>query len=427
MTIALPKGTRDFYPEDWARQSFLFDHWREVCLEYGFVEYEGPTFEHLELYTQKSGDEIVGQLYNFVDKGGRNVALRPELTPTLARMVAQKGPALKLPIKWFSIPRLFRYERAQKGRLREFFQLNLDILGAESPYAEMELLAAVVALLTRLGLNSDDVIVGVSSRRLLAALLKDLGVEETQRASVYAALDKRLKASPEDFRKLLVDAGLSSEIIARTEIFFANTDLEGLKSFSTDTDYVSAWQELSDLFAWIKGSGLAEYIKLDLSVVRGLAYYTGIVFEVFDRKKSMRAVAGGGRYDHLLAQLGGKPLSGIGFGVGDVVLWDLLESKGITAPSPFKLDYWVVNFLDPSPEMLLFVGKLRNAGYRVGYTLGCAKFKKQMAEADTYGAKALVFWGSEKAGAGEVEVKDSATREQKIVTMESLVQPRQRS
>jgi len=421
MNTAPPKGTRDFYPEDWARQAYLFDHWRKVCLQWGFVEYEGPTFEHLELYTQKSGEEIAGQLYCFTDKGQREIALRPELTPTLARMVAQKGPALKFPLKWFSIPRLYRYERMQKGRLREFYQLNLDILGCPAPFAEWELLSAVVALLTDLKLSDQDFVIGVSSRKLLASVLALLHISPEKTAGVYAALDKRLKLSPPDFRRLLEQTGLDSLSIDKLEDFFKAKNLEDLKSYSSDIEYQNAYTELNQLFTLIQETELSPYIQLDLSVVRGLAYYTGIVFEVFDRAKSMRAIAGGGRYDKLLEQMGGKPLSGVGFGVGDVVLWDLLEQKGIQSPSPYQLDFWVVQFTPNSAELLSLVWQLRQAGYKVGYTLENAKFKKQMQDADAAGAAALVFLGSDQTGPGEVEIKFTQTREQIKILLTDLL------
>jgi histidyl-tRNA synthetase len=234
--IQTPKGTRDFYPADMRLQNHVFDGWRRVCRAFGYEEYEGPTFEHLELYVGKSGEEIVGQLYNFKDKGDRELALRPELTPTLARMVNAKGPALRKPLKWFSIPRLFRYERAQRGRLREFFQLNMDIVGCDTVAAEVDLIAAVIEMLRGYGLGHGDFAVRISSRRLLSEFLSTLGIEEARKAPVYSALDKRAKIGEEAFRKLLADEGLSQDQADRLETFFQTKNIADLPMDTVKVD-----------------------------------------------------------------------------------------------------------------------------------------------------------------------------------------------
>jgi histidyl-tRNA synthetase len=428
-TLQAPKGTRDFYPEDMRVQNRLFDVWRKACLDFAFEEYEGPTFEHLELFTEKSGPEIVTQLYNFKDKGDRDIALRPEMTPTLARMVNQKGSSLKLPQRWFSIPRLFRYEKAQKGRLREFFQLNMDIIGCGTVAAEADLLASIIHMLRAFGLKEGDFAIHVSSRRLLSELLDGMGVPGDKKAAVYSALDKRAKLGETEFRNLLGKEGLSSGDVDAVERFFNFKDIGALGAWVREAGHGQAaaagLAELESLFRCMRDIGLGGYLKLDTSVVRGLAYYTGIVFEVYDAGMNMRAVAGGGRYDNLLANLGGQNLTGVGFGMGDVVIRDLLEEKGLLPKGRDAVDCYI---LDVAPEedglpkagLLKLAAELRGRGRRTSYSLTGGKFKKQMAQANDLGARKVIFFGSDKAGEGMYEVKDMATGEQAVVGFDSL-------
>src|SRR5690606_159039 len=299
--LQAPKGTRDFYPEDMRVQNHLFEVWRRACLDFGFEEYEGPTFEHLELFTEKSGQEIVTQLYNFKDKGDRDLALRPEMTPSLARMVNQKGNSLKLPLRWFSLPRLFRYEKSQRGRLREFFQLNMDILGCHTVAAEVELLSSIIHMLRAFGLTEADFSIHVSSRRLLSEVLDRSGIPPERKAPVYAALDKRAKLGEGEFRGLLTKEGLNAGQIDVVEKFFNHKDigalgdwlrvqgLEGPESVPEATAATgpgmpaTGLKELESLIDYMAKLGLGGFVQLDTSVVRGLAYYTGIVFEVYDK------------------------------------------------------------------------------------------------------------------------------------------------
>ncbi|MDB5106720.1 MAG: hisS [Fibrobacteres bacterium] len=432
-----PKGTRDFYPEDMRVQNHLFDVWRRACLDFGFEEYEGPTFEHLELFTEKSGQEIVTQLYNFKDKGDRDIALRPEMTPTLARMVNQKGNSLKLPLRWFSIPRLFRYEKAQRGRLREFFQLNMDILGCNTIAAEVELLSSIVNMLKAFGLTADDFSIHVSSRRLLSELLDRLGVPAEKKTVVYSALDKRAKIGEAEFKSLLGKEGMSPPAIDSIETFFNFKDIAALEAWMKDGGLVdpgamategqaaSGLEELKSLFGYMRALGLEGFLSLDTSVVRGLAYYTGIVFEVYDKSLGMRAVAGGGRYDNLLANLGGNSMSGVGFGMGDVVLADLLREKGLMPSGREPLDYYLVDVAPnetrlPNPQLMLLAQKLRAEGRRVGYSLSGEKMKKQMVQANDQNAGRVLFFGSDKGGEDRYEVKDLKTGEQSVSAFEDL-------
>jgi histidyl-tRNA synthetase len=452
--LQAPKGTRDFYPEDMRVQNHLFDVWRRACLDFNFEEYEGPTFEHLELFTEKSGQEIVTQLYNFKDKGDRDIALRPEMTPSLARMVNQKGNSLKLPLRWFSVPRLFRYEKAQRGRLREFFQLNMDILGCNTVAAEVELLSSIIHMLRKFGLSEADFSIHVSSRRLLSELLDRMGVPAEKKTLVYSALDKRAKVGEAEFRVLLGKEGLTAGNIDNIETFFNFKEIDKLVGWvresglgdpsatptpepvatgttaanvaaATASAAASGLAELKSLFEIMGSLGLAGFLSLDTSVVRGLAYYTGIVFEVYDKSLGMRAVAGGGRYDNLLANLGGNPLSGVGFGMGDVVLADFLREKNLMPSGRERLDYYLVDVTPnesklPNPELMILAQRLRSQGRRVGYALSGEKMKKQMAQANDQGAKRVLFFGSDKAPAGQFEIKDLTTGEQKNSGFEDL-------
>lgn len=402
-TPPLPKGTRDFYPESMRIQNYIFDTWRKAALRFGYEEYEGPMFEHLELYTGKSGEEIVSQLYDFMDKGGRHIALRPEMTPTLARLVIQKGNSLRKPFKWFSMPRLFRYERAQKGRLREFFQLNLDIIGTESIYAEADLLSAIVSMLQDFGLKADDFCIGVSSRKLLNAFLEEIGVADASK--VYPVLDRRLKIEKGDFYRELAEAGLSEEQTQRLDSLMDSKSIEEVASKIQGDASRAALDEIRKLFRTLEHSGASKSIALDLSIVRGLAYYTGIVFEVFDKGKSMRAIAGGGRYDSLTEKLGGQKVPGVGFGMGDVVLANLLEERGLLPSSRQSLDFFVASFTNDMDKIFSVANELRKRGFTVNHPLAPAKLGKQMEQANAQGAKVVVYVDGDKAPAGGFEYK----------------------
>jgi histidyl-tRNA synthetase len=411
----LPKGTRDFYPVNMRAQNHIFSIWRKAALKFGYEEYEGPTFEHLELYTGKSGEEIVSQLYNFADKGGRALALRPELTPTLARMVIKKGSELKKPFKWFSIPRLFRYERSQRGRLREFFQLNLDIIGAESISAEADLISAIASMLFDFGLNENDFYIGISSRRLLAVFLEELKIAEPN--LIYPLLDKHLKMSAEDFYKELLNTGLSEKNAKKIDDFMACRSIEDLKKFYDGI----AIAELEELFELIKAAGFENCVKLDLSVVRGLAYYTGIVFEVFDKAKNMRAIAGGGRYDNLTETLGGQKITGVGFGMGDVVLADLLAEKKLLPQSRSDLPVFIASFNGDMKILFRTAAEFRKKGISCSHSLNAIKFGKQLEMADAAGAKCVIFADGEKSQDGVWEYKILASGEQGIDDLENIL------
>ena len=384
-------GFRDFFPPEHAALRVIFQAWREASRCSGFTEYEGPELESLELYTEKSGEEIVGQLYHFQDKGEREVALRPEMTPTLARMVASQHRNYRKPIKWFSIPRLFRYERPQKGRHREHYQWNCDIVGEKSMMAEAELIGTLCLGLSLLGLSAKDVVVKVSDRSWWDSFLEKEGVGEAERPGVLRALDRMEGATPEQRREKL--GGLAPAVEAVWQ------------GKSEDS------AALQEVHRGVKGLGYGDWCETDYRVVRGLAYYTGVVFEVHDRAGKLRAVAGGGRYDGLLKRLGGEDLPAVGFGMGDAVLAELLREKGMSTPSAGGADIFVVAESAQQEMAWDVVGQLRRSGFSTDYDPGAGKWGKQLEMAEAKGARWALLVGRE-VGEGKLGVKELATRKQ---------------
>ena len=367
-------GFRDFYPEPLphsdvgsadARQ-FIFDKWRATARRYGFREYDGPPLEPLELFTTKSGGEIVGQLYNFTDKGERAVALRPEMTPTLARMVAAHERNYKKPIKWFAIPQLFRYERQQKGRLREHFQFNADLIGETDPAADAELIALLIDTLRSFGLTESDFIIRLSSRNAWSDFFRQGRGDAAHEYEFYQAIDKLERTSPEENEQKLTALGFSLDAV--------NTFIKSGRPTA----------ELQSILDNLAARGLRDFVKVDYRVIRGLAYYTGTVFEAFDRKGEFRAIAGGGRYDNLVKLIsGGKVnLPALGFGMGDVVLLEILKARGLLPKFDANVDVFVLiedeTLRAPS---LKLIQELRAAGFAVEYPLTPAKPDKQFKRA----------------------------------------------
>ncbi len=413
-------GFRDFYPEPlphsdvWsadARQ-FIFDQWRGVAHRYNFREYDGPPLEPLELYTAKSGDEIVGQLYNFTDKGERVVALRPEMTPTLARMVAAHERNYKKPIKWFAIPQLFRYERQQKGRLREHFQFNADIFGENDLAADAELIALLIDTLRAFGLTAQDFVIRLSSRNAWQEFYDQrapkAAADNTGHSyEFFQIIDKLERTEPEENKKKLADLGFSLDEINR---------------------FITAGKptaELAAILGNLTARGLGEFVKVDYHVIRGLAYYTGPVFEAFDVKGEFRAIAGGGRYDNLVKLLsGGKVnLPALGFGLGDVVLLELLKARGLLPKFDAALDVFVL-IEDEAlrPQSLKLVQDLRAAGHAVEYPLTPAKPDKQFKRAQELKAACTAKVETSTAGAPVVKLKNLQTREEKTVNSGEVAQ-----
>src|SRR5512143_2604360 len=384
---ALP-GFRDFYPEQLAERAHIIGVWRDVARRFAFVEYDGPPLEPLELYTKKSGDEIVGQLYSFTDKGGREVSLRPEMTPTLARMAAAKANALRKPIRWFSVPQLFRYERQQRGRLREHFQLNVDIIGEPDVTADAELLAVAIEIMRGCGLSSSDVRARVSDRRLLRAILATLGVADDKVAAVFGVIDK-LDRQPRDVsRDKLGALGLTPDGIDSLLDVMGEVTLDDVeRKFASSAEVSQLLVELRRYFAYLEALGVLDWVTVDLKIVRGLAYYTGIVFELFDAKGELRAICGGGRYDTLLQSLGGVDLPALGFGMGDVVLAELLRDRGLLASRVEGPQVWIAA---EGPAHLADVRRaatvLRHHGVSTEYALRIQPLMKHVKAAKSAGA-----------------------------------------
>ncbi|DAC35362.1 MAG TPA: histidine--tRNA ligase, partial [Candidatus Thalassarchaeaceae archaeon] len=321
------RGTRDFYPEDMRVRNWLFERFHSAARAHGFEEYDAPVLETEELYTRKAGEEITQQLYNFEDKGGRKVALRPEMTPSLARMVMARAGALALPIKWYSIPQCWRYERTQRGRGREHYQWNVDIWGMDGVEADAELLSVLVQFFQSVGLGSADLVIRVSSRKVLEEVLGSLGISGDAFAQTCIIVDKMDKLPAETIEAQLSELGLDSSSISTIQSVLSINDLSSLSSaLGGDSAAVG---ELNALFALTDAYGISDWIEFDASVVRGLAYYTGPVFEAHDRAGELRAICGGGRYDKLIGTLGGKDLPATGFGFGDMVVMELLAEKGL--------------------------------------------------------------------------------------------------
>jgi histidyl-tRNA synthetase len=422
-TGALP-GFRDFYPAEFAERSHIFAAWRSVARRFAFSEYDGPPLEPLDLYTKKSGDEIVGQLYNFEDKGGRQVALRPEMTPTVARMVAARANALRRPVRWFTMPQLFRYERQQKGRLREHYQLNVDIFGEPDVSADAEVLAVAIEIMRALGLGPDTVRARVSDRRLLNALLRAAGVTEEQLPATYAFVDKMSRTAPAQWEPRLADAGLGSACAAAVlELLMPETTIESLRArFRNDNEVAEHLARFEQYFATLDALGVREYVDLDLRIVRGLAYYTGIVFELFDATGEFRAICGGGRYDNLLQALGGVDMPALGFGMGDVVLGELLRARGLMPSGSQKIDFWIAP-VAPSNKLdaVRVATALRKAGASVEYPLRDQALAKQLKAAGNAGASRVVFVGPDLAALGRVEVKSLVDGNQRPLPLDELI------
>ena len=417
---ALP-GFRDFYPEDFLLHAHIFETWRRVAQRYGFEEYDGPPLEPLELYTAKSGEEIVGQLYNFVDKGDRPVALRPEMTPTLARMVAARANGLKKPIRWFSIPQLFRYERQQRGRLREHFQLNCDLIGESSPLADAEIVALAIDVIRAFGLTEKDVRVRLSDRRVLECYLLGKGIPANSLSVVYQAIDKVDRMKPDQWRLLLkesLDDRLVGVVFHATEL---RTWADVEKAVTGVAGGENAVAPLRSVVEALAAMGLGGFVDVDLTIVRGLAYYTGTVFELFDAGKTLRAICGGGRYDSLAGALGGVDLPAVGFGFGDVVLSELLKDRGLVPAQHASIDVFIAAITgDDVPHALNLAHQLRDRGFRVEYTLSGGAVGKQLKLADSRNARVAIVIGPDDRARGEVMLKDLQAKTQRGVASDRV-------
>ena len=400
ISFEAPRGMRDFYPEDMVWRNKVFDAFRASGEAFGFEPYDACVVESYELLARKAGEEVGEQIYHFFDKSERHIALRAEMTPTLARMVAQRQKELRFPLKWTTIAQCFRYERMTKGRKREHYQWNLDIIGEDSVLAEAEVIGAAVDALKRMGLSSADFKVHVSSRKFLGELLQKSGITPEKHAQVFLALDKRGKMPDSEIAAMLRDGGLSE---AEVEATFG----------IMDTKSYAGCAELEELFALAETAGFADSLMFDISVIRGLSYYTGVVFECFDTAGEFRAIFGGGRYDNLLTTIGGEPTSAVGLGFGDVVVTELLKSRLGESAAAGKKGV-AVGFMFPTEReaAVRLASRLRAEGERVDLALRPQKPKKFFSHADQSGASKAVFLGPDDVAKGVARMKNMETREE---------------
>jgi histidyl-tRNA synthetase len=405
--IQAVKGTREFYPEEMAQRNFIYDKARQAAQLFGYQEWDAPFIETIDLYAAKSGEELVKeQSFVFEDRGGDLVALRPELTPSLARMIAQKQGELAFPLRWWSFGPFWRYERPQKGRSREFFQWNVDMLGVNSPEADAELIGIAATFLKLAGLTPQQATVFVNNRRLMDAQFDALGIPSEKRMEVSSLVDRRSKMDPAKWDAYAVETGLSQG------------QLDGLKQVLGNYDLWQKSDELVRLFKALEALGVRDYVKFDPNIMRGLLYYTGTVFEAFDLSGSVRrAILGGGRYDNLLRDVGGDPLSGVGFAMGDVVIGIILQEKGLIPPFRPTPAPVLVTVFDESLWMdsYTLAAELRASGLNVTTYPEPAKLPKQFKFGDRMGMRVMLVIGPDEAASGKVTVKNLASGAQETV------------
>lgn len=404
------KGTRDFYPDEMARRDWLVEKLKTASESFGYRRYEGPCLETIELYAAKSGEELVKeQAFVFEDRGGDPITLRPELTPTLARMVANQQNQLVLPLRWWAFGPFWRYERPQKGRTREFYQWNIDLIGSDAVQADAELLAVAANFLKLVGLKSDMVQILVNDRRLMDRKLTEIGISSDTKPDLLRMIDRIDKQPSDVWEKNVADLGLSADQIVSIRALLANTQL---------------WkesEELSLLFEYVKALGVDEYIMYEPKIIRGLDYYTGLVFEAHEVKGEFRAILGGGHYANLVADVGGQPLPGVGFAMGDVVITLVLEAYGLL---PADLSYPDTVFVTVfNEEMLVESIRLATDVRENGFHVILAepdKLTKQFKLADRLGVKFALVLGPDELANGTIVVKDLGTFEQRSISRKDL-------
>ena len=413
------KGTRDFFPDEMRMRNWLFQVWRSVSEQAGFEEYDTCVLEHEELYIRKAGDEISKQLYSFEDKGGRRLSLRPEMTPSLARLVLQRTKSLLFPIKWFSMPQCFRYERMTKGRRREHFQWNADIIGQPEMVAEAEILMLLISACESMGLSAKDIRVFINDRRILNAILSQLNVTEKLHSAILVIMDKRDKVSPETLGTMLKDVGMTSSQVQHLNEYLTKTNLQELKEELQHTEGID---ELQHLLQLMDTAGYSDYLQFDISIVRGLSYYTGAVFEINSPEKQHRAICGGGRYDSLLSTNGGKSVPAVGFGFGDVVVLDVLRELERFPELTRTLDYTIIPFDNEQVGIALKIAnELRSKGAIVDCNFSMKKMKKSLHEANESGAKFAILLFPEELKQEKVVIRDMQLREQNPINIKDLI------
>lgn len=425
-------GFREFYPEDCAKRNYIFSKWRKAAESFGFREFDPPVLESLELFTEKSGEEIKSQLFEFTDKGERNVSLRPEMTPSLARMVGAKVAGIRRPVKWFAIGENYRYERQQKGRLRAFFQYNADILGEESVNADAEVIALLIESLRAFGLTENEFKLRLGDRTLWVLFLQSRGVGMQYIIPVLSVIDKIEKVSPEALDEMVAGALSGANIDAKALVaaareFIKARTLEQIEAnfagFDETADKVAdRINDWRNLLAILESMGVRGYISLDLGIVRGLAYYTGFVFEAFQTVGTGRALAGGGRYDNLVKKLGYQDMAAVGFGMGDVTVADLLELVGKGGSLDTSLDaYVVIGAPECRAKALEVVTSLRRAGLKTDFSFKDTSFGKQFKQADVLGATFAVILGTDELSKNCAKIKNLSSGEECEVSILEVV------
>lgn len=415
-----PRGMRDFYPEDMKIRNAIFDVWRFVARRHCFQEYDACVVEKLDLLKRKAGEEITEQIYHFSDKSGRELALRPEMTPTLARMIIARSNTLKFPVKWFCIAQCFRYERMSRGRKREHYQWNLDIVGEPSVTAEAELLTTASEALMSLGFTKSDFIININNRRLLGEIVEKGGITQSLWEALFLALDKRGKIPEKALQEMLSQIGLTSSQIEYVSQILQICSLKEVASIVGD--YSPALKELQYLLELMNANGLADVVKFDISVVRGLSYYTGIVFECFDALHKFRAIFGGGRYDNLFSTMANCSLPAVGLGFGDVVISEILIERAYKPPSD-SIDTIAIGYYSGTETLLAI--KLANAfrkqGKSVNLSLHSEKPSVFFSRAGSSGAQYAVFVGPDEINSGILRIKNLETRTEEIRQMSDLL------
>ena len=413
------KGTRDFFPDEMRLRNWLFEVWRNVSVQAGFEEYDTCVLEHEELYVRKAGDEISKQLYSFEDKGGRRLSLRPEMTPSLARLVLQHKKSLSFPIKWFSMPQCFRYERMTKGRRREHFQWNADIIGQAEIVAEAEILMLLISACELMGLSAKEIRVFINDRRILNSILNQISVPQEIHSEVLVIMDKRDKISIEALSKLLQDIGMSTTQVDQLNEYLLKSDLIELKKDLNDTQGIDELQNLMDM---METAGFSDYLQFDISIVRGLSYYTGAVFEVNSPVKQHRAICGGGRYDSLLSTYGEEIVPAVGFGFGDVVVLDVLKDLERFPELPRKLDYTIIPFAREHVGTALNIAAiLRQQGSTVDCNFSMKKMKKTLQQAGESGAAKAILLFPDELSENKVVMRDLRIHEQNPIKITDLL------
>lgn len=421
-SLSPPRGMRDFYPEDMVVRNTIFDAWRTAARTFAFDEYDACVVESLDLLKRKAGEEIVDQIYTFKDKSGRDLALRPEMTPTLARMVAARQGSISFPIKWFTIAQCFRYERMTRGRKREHYQWNMDIIGEESVSAETEIIAAAVHALTTLGLDQSAVSIRFSSRALLSDIFATLGISEDHHAATFLALDKRGKVDDAELAAQLGAQGIKGDTTQKVFDLLKIQTLDEVKSLIGST--TGALANINEFVDLLDAYGMSDMLTFDISVVRGLSYYTGIVFEAYDVNREFRAILGGGRYDNLLCDVGGKAATGVGLGFGDVVIAEILAQNTKTTGTP-EAGCVTIGYMEPEQRLVAMrvASAFRRDGQVVDISLSNEKPKSFFSRAGKSNADKAIYIGPDDVANGSIRIKDLATREETTLLLSDITTP----